>query len=368
GHSNAQFDLGVVYNNGYGVIKDEKKAVELFTLSANQGHADAQNALRIINETNNVILKKKNANSVNSNKKKSEKNRSNLREILIWEKRPELNILKIECGRIRYCSERKIIDKLMHKYGIDNFRLPPYYVWVNGITNFISPSKEIKIVNELHHIAGDMRHIVEFINNRDYASKVTLAKDYIFEKNWFEQVGKFKILYQDQCSGLKIPLRPTKDADQEDKDLVSAFSVMLSFFKYWNKLKIDTQNRSLSELLRYIEFYYPLYNINNTYSEENKSLLEEYREDRKLALTGYKNFKPSMPERPITKHYDYTANNNYSNTENLKVSHYEAEIYYRNQQEAAQHRAQQEAQRRIFEENQRKDQQNWNNYHRNGYW
>ena len=42
GHSDAQYNLGVCYRNGYGVVKDDKEAVRLYTLAAQQGHSDAQ--------------------------------------------------------------------------------------------------------------------------------------------------------------------------------------------------------------------------------------------------------------------------------------------------------------------------------------
>jgi len=42
GNSRAQCNLGVCYENGYGVPKDLTKAIELFTLSANQGDANSQ--------------------------------------------------------------------------------------------------------------------------------------------------------------------------------------------------------------------------------------------------------------------------------------------------------------------------------------
>jgi len=42
GSRNAQFDLGVMYRNGYGIKQDDKKAVEWWTKAAEQGHPRAQ--------------------------------------------------------------------------------------------------------------------------------------------------------------------------------------------------------------------------------------------------------------------------------------------------------------------------------------
>ena len=43
GYADAQYDLGRMFNMGFGVTKDNAKAVEWFQKAANQGHADAQN-------------------------------------------------------------------------------------------------------------------------------------------------------------------------------------------------------------------------------------------------------------------------------------------------------------------------------------
>ena len=47
----AQFSLGVMYEYGYGVNRDYKKAVEWYRKAAKQGYADAQAALKELGET-----------------------------------------------------------------------------------------------------------------------------------------------------------------------------------------------------------------------------------------------------------------------------------------------------------------------------
>ncbi len=42
GHAGAQFNLGIMYNNGFGVVQDDKRAAGWFTLAAEQGDANAQ--------------------------------------------------------------------------------------------------------------------------------------------------------------------------------------------------------------------------------------------------------------------------------------------------------------------------------------
>ncbi|SVE46259.1 uncharacterized protein METZ01_LOCUS499113 [marine metagenome] len=42
GHAGAQYNLGVMYNNGFGVSQDNKRAAGWYTLAAEQGHAEAQ--------------------------------------------------------------------------------------------------------------------------------------------------------------------------------------------------------------------------------------------------------------------------------------------------------------------------------------
>ena len=41
----AQFSLGLLYANGYGVNQDYVEAAKWFRLAADQGHLDAQNVL-----------------------------------------------------------------------------------------------------------------------------------------------------------------------------------------------------------------------------------------------------------------------------------------------------------------------------------
>lgn len=48
GHAKAQYDLGLMYYIGDGVAQDEKKAIEWLTKVAEQGNKDAQKALREI--------------------------------------------------------------------------------------------------------------------------------------------------------------------------------------------------------------------------------------------------------------------------------------------------------------------------------
>ena len=41
GDAGAQYNLGVIYDNGRGVAQDDKEAARWFGLAAKQGHADA---------------------------------------------------------------------------------------------------------------------------------------------------------------------------------------------------------------------------------------------------------------------------------------------------------------------------------------
>ena len=42
GDSGAQYNLGLCYQYGVGVVKDDKEAVRLFSLAAQQDHSGAQ--------------------------------------------------------------------------------------------------------------------------------------------------------------------------------------------------------------------------------------------------------------------------------------------------------------------------------------
>ena len=50
GYATAQFNLGLMYENGWGVDKNEATAVECYRKAANQGHADAQFYLGLMYE------------------------------------------------------------------------------------------------------------------------------------------------------------------------------------------------------------------------------------------------------------------------------------------------------------------------------
>ena len=48
GDARAQFNLGIVYEEGHGVSQDYGRAVELFRKAADQGHAEAQQKMKSI--------------------------------------------------------------------------------------------------------------------------------------------------------------------------------------------------------------------------------------------------------------------------------------------------------------------------------
>ena len=57
GDPEAQFNLGDMYREGRGVLKDDAEAARWFRLAAEQGHAQAQNKLRVIYQGGNGVLK-----------------------------------------------------------------------------------------------------------------------------------------------------------------------------------------------------------------------------------------------------------------------------------------------------------------------
>ena len=48
GHARAQYNLGVMYHNGHGVVQDHEEAVKWYRLAAEQGAADAQSNLAVL--------------------------------------------------------------------------------------------------------------------------------------------------------------------------------------------------------------------------------------------------------------------------------------------------------------------------------
>jgi len=56
GNANAQHNLGLMYDDGEGVIQDDKEAVKWYRLAAEQGHAMAQNNLGLMYATSRGVL------------------------------------------------------------------------------------------------------------------------------------------------------------------------------------------------------------------------------------------------------------------------------------------------------------------------
>ena len=54
GDAGAQYNLGLMYANGRGVTQDYGRAVELFRKATNQGHALAQQRLKLISHENSL--------------------------------------------------------------------------------------------------------------------------------------------------------------------------------------------------------------------------------------------------------------------------------------------------------------------------
>ena len=57
GDASAQFILGLMYDNGDGVLKDSAEAVKWYRKSAEQGNANAQNNLGLMYNKGDVVLK-----------------------------------------------------------------------------------------------------------------------------------------------------------------------------------------------------------------------------------------------------------------------------------------------------------------------
>ena len=56
GHAKAQYNLGVAYANGEGVLQDYKTAVKWYILSAEQGNAKAQYNLGIMYDNGQGVI------------------------------------------------------------------------------------------------------------------------------------------------------------------------------------------------------------------------------------------------------------------------------------------------------------------------
>ena len=57
GHAGAQYNLGLMYANGYGVPEDDAEAVRWYRLAADQGHAGAQHRLGLMYYNGEGVLR-----------------------------------------------------------------------------------------------------------------------------------------------------------------------------------------------------------------------------------------------------------------------------------------------------------------------
>jgi len=57
GYSEAQYNLGTMYQNAIGVDQDFKKAVKYYNLAAAQGHAEAKNNLEVLCAEDSTLCK-----------------------------------------------------------------------------------------------------------------------------------------------------------------------------------------------------------------------------------------------------------------------------------------------------------------------
>jgi TPR repeat protein len=51
GNATGQYNLGIMYENGYGVTKDYSEAVKWYRKAAEQGYENAKSALKRLNES-----------------------------------------------------------------------------------------------------------------------------------------------------------------------------------------------------------------------------------------------------------------------------------------------------------------------------
>ena len=56
GYASAQYNLGVMYANGEGVLENDKTAVKWYTKAAEQGYADAQYNLGVMYDNGEGVL------------------------------------------------------------------------------------------------------------------------------------------------------------------------------------------------------------------------------------------------------------------------------------------------------------------------
>ena len=56
GSASAQYNLAVMYDNGWGVLQDDNAAVKWYTLAAEQGHAKAQSNLGLMYDNGDGVL------------------------------------------------------------------------------------------------------------------------------------------------------------------------------------------------------------------------------------------------------------------------------------------------------------------------
>jgi hypothetical protein len=206
-----------------------------------------------------------------------------------YEKAVKICRSHIDRPTIRLTSNNEIemsgsYEDAMKMCGADNYRLYPTTIWGIGLCNMIdSASYQMLISAELHHVAGDMMHIAELENDKDYREKVESAMRYEFQKTWFEEKTKGKHYSTRELKELKIP---DEKFPNNDDEMCDAFIKMIGFFKRWDELQKTGEEYDQINFYRQITEKYKENYFSPVYSYESyaKVSLLKYRKQRKLSL------------------------------------------------------------------------------------
>lgn len=138
----------------------------------------------------------------------------------------------------------------------------------------------------LHHIAGDMLHIVQLAKDPNYRKKVASAMEQEYIEIWAENNLRNKTTKA--MNKAIIPKMPAEYCNN-DIDMCDAFIKMIGFFKSWNELVMKEDN------IR--NFYFSITDAYNkgrgglpsesnyySYGPYDQISLAKYRKQRKLSL------------------------------------------------------------------------------------
>ncbi len=178
---------------------------------------------------------------------------------------------------------RNTLKNAMEVSQIENFRLYPVTTWGIHLCNYIVTNYYRLINIELHHMAGDMLHIVRTEQDGNYDITIKFAKLDEFENNH----GKYNCYHPENFKLSDENRKYFEKSQAVYVEYSDAFIKMLSFFKRWENLQKQTlEYTDLKKFYSDIKVEYEK-EYAHAYDSYSQIGLLKFRKERKLSLSGH---------------------------------------------------------------------------------